>query len=96
MGRFLGYSLSVLLLTLLAVVGLRPQEKHIVIRVVVPLSTPKDATIFIAGNAPVLGDWNPGKVGMHRENDSVWSFSGSAPPGAFVEFKITRGSWCKG
>ncbi|MBM4160630.1 MAG: hypothetical protein FJ217_05985 [Ignavibacteria bacterium] len=60
---------------------------------VAPPSTPKDAIIYIAGNAPQLGDWNPGKVAMSKENDSTRSFSGKAPVGAVVEYKITRGSW---
>jgi len=69
------------------------QEKRIAVRVVTPPSTPKDDTIFIAGNAPTLGNWNPGAVSLQRENDSVWARSFDAPQGTVFEFKITRGSW---
>lgn len=86
-------SSTIILLLILVAVACQAQEHRVVIRVVVPPSTPNDATIYIAGNAPRLGDWNPGKVAMTKENDSTWSFSGSAPSGAVVEFKITRGSW---
>jgi predicted alpha/beta superfamily hydrolase len=92
-GRSVALALAVVLLILVSLDAGVSQEKRVTIRVVVPPSTPKEASIFIAGNAPELADWNPGKVRMHREGDSVWSFSGSAPSGAFVEFKITRGSW---
>lgn len=71
----------------------RSQEKQITVRVIVPPSTPKEATVFIAGNAPQFGNWNPGAIKMRRENDSVWSRTANAPMGVLVEFKITRGSW---
>ncbi|MBI3586410.1 MAG: histidine kinase [Ignavibacteriales bacterium] len=77
----LGYSLSV------------GQEKHVALKVIVPPATPKDAIIYIAGNHPVLGDWDPGKVKLQKENDSVWTTHFNPPKGAVVEFKITRGSW---
>jgi predicted alpha/beta superfamily hydrolase len=74
-------------------VSLFSQSHHITIRVIAPESTPKDAKIFIAGNDSVLGNWDPEKVVMTKENDSLWSISGDAPSGSFVEFKITLGSW---
>ncbi len=76
-------------------VTLFSQSHHITIRVIAPESTPKDAKIFIAGNDPVLGNWDPGKVVMTKENDSSWSISGDPPDSIFVEFKITLGSWQK-
>jgi enterochelin esterase-like enzyme len=81
-----------LLMSFSSLVGLG-QEKRITIRVVTPPSTPKNDTVFIAGNAPMLGNWNPGAVSLKRENDSVWVRSFTAPQGAVAEFKITRGSW---
>lgn len=69
------------------------QEKQVTVKVIVPSATPKDAGIYIAGNHPVLGDWNPGKVKLQKENDSVWTITFNPPKGAVAEFKITRGSW---
>ncbi len=74
-------------------VSLFSQDRHITINVIAPAATPSDAKIFIAGNSPVLGNWDPGKVVMRKENDSLWSVSGDAPSGSFIEFKITLGSW---
>jgi predicted alpha/beta superfamily hydrolase len=69
------------------------EDPTITVRVVIPPSTPSDAQIFISGNGSPLGDWDPGKVVMKKENDSLWSFVSVAPRGYLVEFKITRGSW---
>jgi predicted alpha/beta superfamily hydrolase len=69
------------------------QDKKITVRVVPPASTPGDAALFIAGNSPALGNWDPGKVPLTRENDRSWVFFSDAPAGSVLEFKITRGSW---
>ena len=69
------------------------QEKKFTVRVVPPASTPGDAKVFIAGNSPALGNWDPGKVQLTKENDRLWVFSSDVPIGSVLEFKITRGSW---
>ncbi len=63
------------------------------INVIVPHSTPKDATLYIAGNNPQLGDWDPGKVQMNKVNDSLWTMELQYTKGFNLECKITRGSW---
>ncbi|MCU0411758.1 MAG: alpha/beta hydrolase-fold protein [Bacteroidetes bacterium] len=63
------------------------------IRVIVPPDTPPGSQIFIAGNSPLLGDWNPGRIPMQRRSESVWEFTLELAHGDVVEFKITRGSW---
>jgi len=78
---------------LVFVVCCQSQSKKIVVRVVVPPTTPKEASVFITGNSPTLGEWDPGNVRLQKVNDSVWSFSGTATVGDFLEFKITRGTW---
>ncbi|MBI5464471.1 MAG: histidine kinase [Ignavibacteriales bacterium] len=74
------------------------QAKQLTVRVIAPHTTPTEGTrrneqLFIAGNHPKLGDWNPGAVTMNRENDSAWSFAVDVSVNARVEFKITRGTW---
>jgi predicted alpha/beta superfamily hydrolase len=78
---------------LVFVVFCKSQSKKIVVRVVVPPTTPKEASVFITGNTPALGEWDPGKVQLEKDNDSIWSFSGKATAGDVLEFKITRGTW---
>jgi len=60
-----------------------------------PPNTPPDTNLFIAGNHPSLGNWNPNSVKMVKINDSLWSTTITLPKGFYLEFKITRGSWNK-
>ena len=69
------------------------QDKKVTIRVVPPASTPKGSTICIAGNAPMLGNWDPGAVKLVNDGDHRWSFSTVVPAGTVLEFKLTRGTW---
>jgi predicted alpha/beta superfamily hydrolase len=70
-----------------------PQEPEITLKVIAPPSTPSEAKIFVAGNHPFLGNWDPGKVELTKQNDSLWTITRSFPKKFFLEFKITRGSW---
>lgn len=49
--------------------------------------------VFITGNDPLLGDWNPGRIKLERISDSVWVKELSFPKGKNLEFKFTGGSW---
>ena len=62
-------------------------------KVIIPASTPKGSNIYIAGNHALLGDWNPGKVGLQKLSDSVWMSQIKIEEGYNLEFKITRGGW---
>lgn len=53
----------------------------------------EDDTVFIAGNIPELGRWNPADVPLIRENDSLWTYSFKIPPETPLEFKLTLGGW---
>jgi predicted alpha/beta superfamily hydrolase len=54
-----------------------------------------DEKIFIAGNKPELGNWNPSFVSLEKVNDSTWVKEFSFNKGAQLEFKFTKGSWNK-
>jgi len=69
------------------------QDARLLIKVVAPPSTPGGSRVFIAGNQPALGDWDPGKIVLQKQNDSLWTISRKFPKGLVVEFKITCGSW---
>ncbi len=49
--------------------------------------------VFIAGNHPSIGNWNPSAVAMTRANDSVWMIRTTVETGTTLQFKITAGSW---
>ncbi|MDI6767598.1 MAG: alpha/beta hydrolase-fold protein, partial [Bacteroidota bacterium] len=69
------------------------RDVRITVNVFVPVSTPKDAQLFIAGNHRNAGDWNPGQIKLERKSDLHWSVTLLIPKGFFFEFKITRGTW---
>lgn len=67
-----------------------PQSK-IEIRIISVLS--QDQKVFIAGNNPELGNWNPNKITLTKLNDSTWSKAFEFKIGETIEFKFTLGSW---
>jgi predicted alpha/beta superfamily hydrolase len=73
--------------------GCQAQEAQITFTVIVPQSTPANAIVYIAGNSPLLGNWNPGEVALTKVNDSTWSKSFTFTKGTELEYKITLGSW---
>jgi predicted alpha/beta superfamily hydrolase len=63
------------------------------IEVIVISSLPETEKVFIAGNKPELGNWNPEKVSLDKINDSSWSKIFIFKIGETIEFKFTKGSW---
>lgn len=84
---------AITIMLVLPLVWMQGQEKNVTVRVVPPASTPGEAKIFIAGNSPALGNWDPGLVPLTKESNRLWVFVTKAPVGSVLEFKITRGSW---
>lgn len=58
----------------------------------VPPGTPADAPLFVASN---VHGWEPAPAAgrLARHDDGTWVASLAVPPGARVEYKLTRGSW---
>ncbi|GJQ32370.1 MAG: hypothetical protein HBSAPP04_12090 [Ignavibacteriaceae bacterium] len=63
-------------------------------RVTVPPALTENG-VFITGNDPVLGDWDPGRIKLERIDDTTWARSFSLPKGKELEFKITGGNWLR-
>ncbi|MBM7113935.1 alpha/beta hydrolase-fold protein [Archangium primigenium] len=70
----------------------RPQT---VFLVAAPESTPREDTIWLAGNQPELGGWNPSGAKLYKAVDSHYATTLSFAPGTSLEFKVTRGEWAK-
>ena len=49
--------------------------------------------VFITGNQPELGSWNPDKVKLKRFSDTLFSRTFQFKMGTKVEFKFTGGNW---
>ncbi|MBU1108823.1 MAG: hypothetical protein KKB51_19255 [Candidatus Riflebacteria bacterium] len=54
---------------------------------------PEDDALYITGNLPELGDWDPSGRKLVPETDGTYALELTASPGFIVECKITRGSW---
>lgn len=63
-------------------------QNTITIKVLTPNKTDE---VFIVGNQPSLGDWNPSKVRMNKTSDFERELTVSVTFPA--EFKFTRGNW---
>jgi predicted alpha/beta superfamily hydrolase len=70
-----------------------PQEPQVIFNVIVPASTPAEAKVFIAGNHSLLGNWDPSKIELTKQNDSLWTITRTFLKDFSLEFKITHGSW---
>ncbi len=73
--------------------GCQAQDAQVTFTVITPTSTPKSAKVYIAGNQPLLGNWNPGEIELRKINDSTWTRTFAFPRGMELEYKITTGSW---
>jgi len=49
--------------------------------------------VFIAGNHPSLGNWNPGAVKLVRQANGTWNGRFTFPKGTLIEFKLSLGGW---
>lgn len=58
-------------------------------------SLDNETKVFITGNLPTLGNWNPSKVPMKPMGDHRWSFEIRCKPDYPIEYKYTLGSWKK-
>jgi glycosidase/fibronectin type 3 domain-containing protein len=57
----------------------------------VPAYTP--GTVYIVGDLPELGPWNPGLVPMTQVDATTWTHTLDILDGTAVEYKFTRGNW---
>jgi serine phosphatase RsbU (regulator of sigma subunit) len=69
-------------------------NKRIAIKINAAPKDIKDLTnIFITGNLPELGEWDPGKIELEKQSDGIWSKTFYFTENSRLEFKFTRGSW---
>lgn len=81
---------------LLFLIQLILNAQDVKLKILVYSKSVSDAdTIFIAGSSAQIGDWNPHKVKLIKENDSTWGNSFVLPLAEAIEFKFTLGGWNK-
>lgn len=54
---------------------------------------PDSQFVFIAGNNPQFGNWNPSLIKLNKINDSLWRKSFIFKNNTQLEFKFTKGTW---
>ena len=59
----------------------------------VQAQVPEGEQVYITGNHPELGNWQPGFVALEQQPDSSWRRQFLFAPGTELEYKFTRGSW---
>lgn len=68
-----------------------PRLVSVTFRVGVPDYTP--GTVYIVGDIPQFGPWNPGLAPMTQVNAATWEYTIDLLDGLTLEYKFTRGSW---
>jgi len=63
--------------------------------VVFSKSVSDSQTVYITGNLPEIGNWDPGTISLTKERNNKWTGTFSLPEGSHLEYKITLGSWEK-
>jgi predicted alpha/beta superfamily hydrolase len=61
--------------------------------VTVPEDTPPGSTLYLPGNQPELGNWDPAAVALYKAVAGRHALSLSFAPEKKLEFKVTLGSW---
>jgi predicted alpha/beta superfamily hydrolase len=65
---------------------------NVTFQVTAPDSTPKDAKLYIVGDASALGSWSGPGLEL-KKNEKTYDATVTLPDTQPIEFKITRGSW---
>jgi glycosidase len=68
-----------------------PRMVSVTFTVGVPDYTP--GTVYLVGDIPELGPWNPGLVPMTQVNATTWTHTMEILDGTQLQYKYTRGSW---
>lgn len=85
-----------LLLCLLILQAVLPAQETNIGNVTIkvkPDNLPPEAKVYITGNHILLGEWNPQKIELIKDDQGLWSRSFQINKGERLEFKFTLGSW---
>jgi serine phosphatase RsbU (regulator of sigma subunit) len=84
-----------IILPLIALLSCSPSHdlNHSVKFVVLLERSASGQQVYLTGNKPQLGNWNPSVVPLTKNNDSDYSIILSFPSDESIEYKVTAGSW---
>lgn len=79
---------------LLFVLFLSSLNAQISVRFEVTVNDVADSeAVYIVGNHPGLGGWNPSKIKMSKENEILWKYTLNLERKGTLEYKFTKGNW---
>ena len=84
--------LTALLALITSPIGLAA-DVNVAFRVKPPPSTPADAKLYLAGDAPALGAWKEDGLPLTKGGDGIYAAQVKLPAEQEIQFKVTRGSW---
>ena len=73
--------------------GAQARDAMVTFKVHVPAGTPPEASVYISGNVPMLGPWDPAKIELGRIGDGLYAVTLVLPAGTALHYTFTRGSW---
>lgn len=81
-------------LFLITILFLSSINAQITVRFEVTVSDVADSeAVYITGNHPGLGGWNPSKIRMSKEKVNLWTYTLIVEKEGTLEYKFTKGSW---
>ncbi len=88
---------AVMAVSFLASCTLIPHRLPVKITVLVTTVEPirESESVYIVGNQPEFGNWQPDRVPLQRLDALNWTGSFLFEPGTHLEYKITKGNWQK-
>lgn len=75
--------------------SITPTQKNCTIKLNINLKNalPEDDSLFITGNLPQLGNWDPAGKRLEAQKPGIYSIELTPETGSIIECKITRGNW---
>ena len=71
----------------------QPQTTHIQFELQMPSHLRQLESVFISGDHPSLGSWDPSKIKMRPSGKGLWTYVAEVPAGIPIQFKFTLGDW---
>ena len=85
--------MRIILLICLASLLARAQQSVEITFKIKANNIPDTGKVYISGNKPELGNWQPGEISLINTAGNIWERTFSFPAGESIECKITLGSW---
>ena len=69
-----------------------PVTRQATVTFIVDVPDFTEGTVYIVGDHPKLGNWDPGKIPIIRVDDKTWTITLTFEEGVVLEYKFTRGN----